>query len=53
MVVLRTALWGLNISAPWVCVVALFQPVFFFSVEISPDQSDGTLHQNFLVNTLV
>jgi hypothetical protein len=52
MVVLRTEVWSLSSLVPWVCVAALLEPVlyFFLAVEITPNQSDDTLHQTFLVN---
>ena len=64
--VLRTEVWGLSSLVPWVCVAAVSEPVlyffllfiiiiifFFFLAEITPNQSDDTLHQTFLVNTHV
>jgi hypothetical protein len=55
MVVLRTEMWGLSSLVPGVCVAALLEPVlyFFLAVEITPNQSDDTLHPTFLVNTHV
>jgi len=55
MVVQRTEVWGLSSLVPWVCVAALLEPVLYFclAVEITPNQSDDTLHQTFLLITHV
>jgi len=51
-VVLRTEMWDLSSLVPWVCVAALLEPMlyYFLAVKITPNQSDNTLHQTFLVN---